>query len=489
MADEEAKAQARAKRILAAVRRRFLQRITDMNRLWGVIAGAVDSYTDAPEHPRAPQRLQSARTALIQVKERRQEVLSDYRAWMEAIYEAGYAADEEAQKVAEVEGEYNSCTQKHEENLRDTSGFFRMRDEEEKRRTEPVDPRLFKLPTLSIQEFTGDKEKFVSFKQNFDVMVGKQKLVDHQKLAHLKGCLKGKAAEAIISVGTEDADYQRAWDILEARFGDKTELVSQILDSMNSKVLPKGAGPEQQRQYCDDVTAKYNRLIEVKPDIKSHDSTIMPLITKSFSPEIKADIVKEQGKDCKVEAFLKRAQELISIEVHVRGKVPSDRGHGPPRDLPRRQGRDRGGPRGGGNHGGTGGTTAGLAATTRGQLKRYQGQGPRNPPGGGQGGPGKWAPRGGAGAPKGPGQQPHKCGMCQQNGHGLAGCPELKKLPVKARIDKVRDLKGCFKCLRTGHFSKDCQGARKCSVLIDGKECGRMTHHHLLHRAGPAKSQ
>ena len=78
MADEEAKTQARAKRILAAVRRRFLQRITDMNRLWGVIAGAVDSYTDAPEHPRAPQRLQSARTALIQVKERRQEVLSDY---------------------------------------------------------------------------------------------------------------------------------------------------------------------------------------------------------------------------------------------------------------------------------------------------------------------------------------------------------------------------------------------------------------------------
>jgi len=491
-ADEELrKIQDRARRSMAGTRRRFDQRRQDLHNQWRDAREARLEHEDVLGTPREAECVRRVRIAVIQAKERRQEILTDRRTWLEHLYEAGYTEDEESQHVREFDHLYNESVEEHERELEVGTRFLKKVDDQEKLVTDPVDTRLFKLPPLSIQEFDGDREKFVSFQQNFEALVGKQKLRDHQKLTHLRGCLKGKAADAIVSVGTEDADYQRAWDILTRRFGDRAELVREILASMSRMELPFKSNPEVQRQYCDEITSKYNRLIEVDPHSRDSDSTILPLIMNCFSAPIKSDLIKELGKFPTVTRFLERAQELIGIEVHVRGKThfsgQNPQGQKKAGPNPRRPGNNGGG-RGFGMP--PGGTVASLAAiTTRGQLKRGAGNA--------RGGAGnKFGPpratnmnhfnnanNGNNGANgNGAGGGGYKCTVCGVAGHGLATCPEFKKLTLKGRLDKVRSSKCCFRCLRAGHFSKECNSAKKCTALVNGKECGKNSHHHLLHR-------
>jgi len=483
--DEEARLQARARRALGAVERRFDQRCQDLHQQWQRARDAIAEYRDDPAAAGAGDALHRARLAIGQAKERRQELLTDRRTWIEHLYDSGFAPDEEEDRLARIEALYREATEEHERELEVGTKFIKEIDDKEKLQTDPVDSRLFKLPPLSIQEFTGDREKFVSFQQNFQALVGQQKLRDHQKLAHLRGCLKGKAADAVVSVGTEDADYIRAWDILTRRFGNKAELVREILASITRMELPFKSSPDVQRQYCDDVTAKYNRLVEVDPDSRNHNSTILPSIMNCFSSPIKSDLIKELGENPTVERFLERAQELISIEVRVRGKSQfSSQSKQPPKGNGsgnRRQGPGNGR---GGFGGIPGGTVASLATTaTRGQLKRSQGgnggvgpsgfRGSNRSPSVNQGPSG-----GGSGAPT-----QFRCGGCGQTGHGLASCAEFKKLPMRGRLEKVRQARCCFKCLRSGHFGRECTQNRKCNVQVDGRDCGKTSHHPLLHRA------
>ena len=472
IAEDEARLRAKSRRIMESAAKRMERRILEMKAEWNDVQAKMTAYKANPTGPEAATQMGKIRNGMAMAKERRQELTSDRRIWTEALYDAGMSPAEEKDKLDTLRSMCDRANEAHEKNLDGANAFMREVEDAEKLRREPTDSRLFKLPPLAIKEFKGDPEKFVSFQQHFEAVVGKQKLQDHQKLVHLKGCLKGKAAEAIISVGTEDADYQRAWAILRERFGDKAEVVSQLIGRLSAMVLPPNSSPETQRKFCDEVSARYNRLREVDPGIGAQDSTLRAMVLNCFSPEIKSQIVREMGKTPSIVDFLRRAQELIGIEVHVHGKNPFKG------EKPQDPGRNRGFRGGRGNGGNGGGTTAALAATTRGQLKRG------GPAGSQRGG---LAPRGpprnqGAGNGTDRPQGPNKCSMCQGVGHGLATCEEFKKIPPRLRMEKVRQLRCCFRCLRRGHFGKECTFARKCSAVVDGKECGRTSHHVLLHR-------
>ena len=159
-------------------------------------------------------------------------MLVDRRTWIDRIYECGYTPNMETAFIQTADDEYHNDVLDHERVIPMCEKHLERLEQEEKVRTGPVDARLFKLPPLAIKEYAGDPEKFLAFQQNFEAVVGKQPLKKHQKLAHLRGFLRGKAYDALVSVGTEDADYDTAWAILEKRFGDKSELVSQLLGAM-----------------------------------------------------------------------------------------------------------------------------------------------------------------------------------------------------------------------------------------------------------------
>ena len=64
------------------------------------------------------------------------------------------------------------------------------------------------------------------------------------------------------------------------------------------------------------------------------------------------------------------------------------------------------------------------------------------------------------------------CILCKLMNHKIQSCFKFKKLPIDERHKFVKSAKGCFGCLKSGHFSKNC--SEKC------EKCGRR-HHILLH--------
>ena len=65
-----------------------------------------------------------------------------------------------------------------------------------------------------------------------------------------------------------------------------------------------------------------------------------------------------------------------------------------------------------------------------------------------------------------------KCAHCEKIGHYIATCHLFKRLSLEEKQDVVKKKNLCFRCLRTGHGSSDCDKVcSKCS----------MKHHYHLH--------
>jgi hypothetical protein len=68
------------------------------------------------------------------------------------------------------------------------------------------------------------------------------------------------------------------------------------------------------------------------------------------------------------------------------------------------------------------------------------------------------------------------CLHCGDKNHPLFQCPKFEKLDLKAKYNIVRDKKLCIRCLKTGHFARDCPVRFVCDV----QRCGKR-HHRFLH--------
>lgn len=78
-------------------------------------------------------------------------------------------------------------------------------------------------------------------------------------------------------------------------------------------------------------------------------------------------------------------------------------------------------------------------------------------------------------------KKPLKCFACEKN-HAVWNCEKFKNLPIAQKRIAADAARACSRCLRVGHFARECKYSRKCSV----PGCERM-HHHLLHDQSLAK--
>jgi hypothetical protein len=61
------------------------------------------------------------------------------------------------------------------------------------------------------------------------------------------------------------------------------------------------------------------------------------------------------------------------------------------------------------------------------------------------------------------GQSARSCVFCDKN-HESNDCYTAGKLSLEEKIQRVKEKKACFYCLRKGHFSKTCKGKPKCHI-------------------------
>ncbi|XP_046802023.1 uncharacterized protein LOC124418751 [Lucilia cuprina] len=71
-------------------------------------------------------------------------------------------------------------------------------------------------------------------------------------------------------------------------------------------------------------------------------------------------------------------------------------------------------------------------------------------------------------------QTRRKCPICRNKNHTLRFCRKFEKLNLENRFRKVALYKICYRCLSSGHISKNCKSGGTC------KYC-KETHHFLLH--------
>jgi hypothetical protein len=66
------------------------------------------------------------------------------------------------------------------------------------------------------------------------------------------------------------------------------------------------------------------------------------------------------------------------------------------------------------------------------------------------------------------------CIICSSNTHKIYNCEIFDKLSLRAKLDKVQELKLCNNCLTSGHLVSGCSSSRVC------KTC-KQRHHSKLH--------
>ncbi len=82
-----------------------------------------------------------------------------------------------------------------------------------------VDRNRLPIPTPKV--YTGNPMDFVAFKKSFKTLIENKGISAEEKIYYLMQYVTGDAREAISGClyGTEEADYQHAWNTLEKRFG------------------------------------------------------------------------------------------------------------------------------------------------------------------------------------------------------------------------------------------------------------------------------
>ncbi|XP_076661133.1 uncharacterized protein LOC143365020 [Halictus rubicundus] len=101
------------------------------------------------------------------------------------------------------------------------------------RSTDSAKGRPVKLPDASLPTFDGRYERWLSFKNAFNSMIGsRRELDDVAKLQYLRSALVQEAANKIRLFDVDGINYAKAWDILERAYENKRVLVSRHMSML-----------------------------------------------------------------------------------------------------------------------------------------------------------------------------------------------------------------------------------------------------------------
>ncbi len=338
----------------------------------------------------------------------------------------------------------------------------------------------YRLPDMVLPTFGGQYDEFVGFKKLFLAIMEKQTgLDDAAKLTFLRNQLKGQALSTIAMLGNSDAEYEEAWRLLTLRFGNVTNITNQIIAKIqNIPNMKEPCTAAKMRDVHYKVRGLWTKLVETDDKLGVEDASFRHKIPQLYTYAVRRDVEMVLGENPSVNDFLVEANRIIERDVRLTNY----------QEQPQKNNNNNnsGNKNKGGQAHHDSGTTAGFVGTTDGAA----GGSPKGGDGGNKKGKnsknknrngGNNSNKGGNGQ-AGPAKESNGCKVCNEKGHGVAGCKTFKSLSVEKREEKVKKLGLCFRCLAGGHRGANCPEDRKCRAVVEGQECGRPGHHTLLHK-------
>lgn len=292
-----------------------------------------------------------------------------------------------------------------------------------------------KLPAINLQKFYGDYKNWLEFRDLFDSLINSNETIPPiQKFHYLRTSLEGGAAQVIRGIPLSGENYSLAWNTLCGRYENKNILIQNHVKGLFSLPVLVSENSKELRVLIDDVSKHITSLKGLNQPCDSWDTLLIYILAgkldKTTSREweerkatrMNVGMNDSSPKFSEFMSFLKsRADFLENLELS------KDKPINPP-------------------------TTAGNKSNNPNKFNSN-----------------KFKPKSGSYSYHALEQVCILCGAS----HGLQRCPEFLKLSVNERVEKVKEWKLCFNCLKSGHAYGACTSSwcNKC----------RLKHNTLLH--------
>ena len=264
-----------------------------------------------------------------------------------------------------------------------------------------------KLPKISLQRFDGNVMKFQAFWQAFKSAVYNNPAVSHvNKLNYLFSLLEGKAYRAVAGLDLRAENYENTIQILKTRFGKRQQIINAHMQALLQLQHCPNEDTEQLRKIFDSVTTHGRGLESPGTPPESYGNLFIPVLMSRMPKDITLQVArKTNDSNWDINEILKIIEhELDANEMSATIAASKKAGKTQSqRSLP--------------------GTTQSFVANGEGKnakLTCYFCKGP------------------------------HFSYRCQH----ITDARERKDILLKA--------KGCFNCMKTGHFLSNCDSTRNC---------------------------
>ena len=282
--------------------------------------------------------------------------------------------------------------------------------------TPPVDTRApptdfrssrVRLPKLQLRSFGGDLTKWTTFWESFESAVhSNPELSDVEKFNYLNSLLERSAREAVSGLALTSANYHKAIETLQKRFGCKQQIINKHMDSLlQVEAVTSSQNTRALRKLFDFISSHVRSLASLGVETDTFGGLLCPVLINKIPADLQLIISRQVSEaDWNLDILMKAIEEEIVARERVgagSARFPVCRATSEQRPPP---------------------TAATLVSGE-------------------------------------PANTPAPCCYCGQP-HYPTDCDTITT--VDARKQLLRRNGRCFSCLRRGHLSRDCRSASRC---------------------------
>ena len=153
--------------------------------------------------------------------------------------------------------------------------------------TSSKQPNYKGISNLEIKPFKGDEAEYHFFRENFKASVAGKNLPNHFLALHLQQYLRGPALKLIrvhLHADINDRSYDRAWEILEDRYGGRFREEAYIAEQFTTTAPLKNFSYKELERMYDTFTLQYDYYQKVnKNELTSPYSMLTRLAKLKFT--------------------------------------------------------------------------------------------------------------------------------------------------------------------------------------------------------------
>ncbi|XP_065678959.1 uncharacterized protein LOC136093693 [Hydra vulgaris] len=301
--------------------------------------------------------------------------------------------------------------------------------------------KTVKLPVLKLDNFDGEPEKWTSFIENFECAIDMNNdLSGIQKMTYLRNLLKGSALSSISGLSLSNENYKVALDILKERYENKQNMISSHMRKLLSfERLHSVNKTEKLRHLLDIIDIQIRSLETLKNTSEMYRPLLVPIILQKIPEELNLIINRQLDKNSSWDVLT--IINILKSELRAREQVSLNLNNNVDKTY----------------------TTESFFTSNNNNEKSNFNRNPR------QFNYSKKAKENSYFDRNNPTNIPQfiKCLFCDRS-HKSQYCKFITDIQNRKRIISEKHL--CFKCLGSGHTSKNCKSSIKCF------KCGNQHH-------------